>query len=194
MIATLAENSRKAPRKLAVAVAELRRLVECQRARDKQVADVINLLASYQQRERDYAAAFRIALENGSVDEVRTSFEKWAASRPLAEAAVVELSAIVRWQAQGVVLGVMLAKEPTAKQVLLTVCELKLSAAKTDAERVSENEARRLGPEFEPDDIEASPVVRRAARKVTQLETIQKRISSEPIASVWNLAEGLLNE
>jgi hypothetical protein len=181
-------------RKLETGLAELRRLVQAQREIEKFHADVVNLLASYQQREREAELLYRTALQSGNVDEVRVAFESWIAIKPFVEVASVECGSLARAKAVGFPLQVLLSKNPNTKQVLLTVVECRLSAAKDEESRVKAEERARLDGSYDETDIAASPVVRRATSKVAHLETIKKRIESQPIESGWNLAAGLLDD
>jgi small-conductance mechanosensitive channel len=197
VITTLPEKIRRAlPRnsqgKLTAAKEELNRLVDSQREIEKLGAAKINLLSSYQERMNDLAARFRSALEHGSVEETRVAFENWVGAKALWEAASDECGNLARAKASGFPLRVLLSKHPNAKKTLLTVCELTLTAARAEAERVTEEETQRLGSEWSPDEVQGSPVVRRANSKAAMLETIKNRIESEPIESTWNFAQQLL--
>lgn len=190
MIATLQEKVRRAlPRnsegKLNAATGELKRLIESQRAIEKLGADKIALLASYQERMNDCAAQYRVSLDSGSVEETRIAFEAWVTAKSLWEIASEECGNMARARAAGLPLRVFLSKNGNAKQILHQVCQLSLSAARADAERITKEEGDRLGSEYSPDDVAVSPVVKKATNRVSHLEHIEKRIAGEPIEGTW---------
>jgi hypothetical protein len=175
-----------AGRKFEGALVELRRLIALQRKTETFHADVTKLLVSYQEREQEAAVAFRAALQSGDVDQVRTSLEKWVESKSFVETTQSELQHLTSSRAQGLPSAVLLDQNrTTVKPALLTVAQGRLSAAKTDAERIAKDETKRLGTEWGPDDVATSPVVRRAASRVRQLELAVRRIQSEEITATW---------
>jgi hypothetical protein len=196
--ATLGRTFRKARAamngegKLEAAIAELKSLIQSYHAIEECYRSAACLLSSYEERANKAADAYREALLARDIAGIKAALEVWLPLRPLLDFARIEAGNLSAMRTAGAAVGIFTHEHPGAKATLLKVCELKLSAAKRDAERVTTDETKRLGSEWEPSDVAASPVVRRAKSKVNHLETQKRRIESESIQSVWNLAETLL--
>jgi hypothetical protein len=176
--------------KLKAALADLRKLVESQQAAATRAAQIIECLGSYRQRQQAEAAKLNAALTNGSPEEIQRAFEAWAMQEFYADKAQTTLTAMIRGNVTGDGLIQWLGQHPDAKTILLRCCELRLQQAKERAASALADEQARLGPEYDAAD---SPVVKRQAGRVRNLEAVLKRIQSQPIEDVWlNLAGALL--
>jgi polyhydroxyalkanoate synthesis regulator phasin len=88
----------------------------------------------------------------------------------------------------------VLSQHREARDVLKTVCELRLEQAQTKLNHVPEEEQARLDSLGEDYDAATSPVVKRAAGKVEQLKTMLQRIEAEQDFGAYfiNFAQQLL--
>jgi len=72
--------------------------------------------------------------------------------------------------------------------VLLAVVKLRLGQAEEQARIVLEQETKRLAPEdFSAAEIEGSTRVKRANGRVSNWQTIQKRVETEPLEATWKI-------
>jgi hypothetical protein len=74
---------------------------------------------------------------------------------------------------------------PLWRDALAKPCRLKLQLAKDAFERVTAEEKKRLGDEYDEEEIEQSPVVRRAADVVRRWEFRLKKIQSDASELAW---------
>jgi hypothetical protein len=197
MIATL-KRARFMPgdaaKKLEAAIASLREMCVKYSEIEQFHRDAAALLSSYQARAKAAQSDYSTALSNRDLPAMKQALEVWLPLRAVLDFARHEEGNLHAQGMAGSVLGQLVRDYGDPKPVMLAVCELKLAAAQADAERVTETEAKRLGPEYGPDDLAASPVTRRVNSNVARLEAMQRRLESEQIQSVWSLANQLLDE
>ena len=78
---------------------------------------------------------------------------------------------------------------------LSTACALRLQKAKANLENVTATEHKRLGDEYDTEEVQSSPVVKRAARAVQQCEFRLKKIATDSSEIAWSQNAGaVLND
>jgi hypothetical protein len=77
------------------------------------------------------------------------------------------------------------AQFPNWKNLLLKACDLRLAIAEGQLERTTTQERERLGNDFEVEEIEQSPLVRRAHSAVRHWRTLRETIERDESETCW---------
>jgi hypothetical protein len=163
--------------------------LEARRAEIGAATDRLLLMLSSVQKETSEAyRAFVSACESESEDEeaIRAKMDQWLAVAPKWEHAQREFLSLTAAKNFGSVMTRFQAEYPSARDVLLRAAEYRLSEAKERHADVLSAARQRLVPEgFDLDQVAADPQVRRAAGRISHLETVKRRVQNEPLESVW---------
>jgi hypothetical protein len=166
-------------RKLADACEQLRTLVADLVGRERFLSDAITLLKERLDAYRHADAALDAALRGDKIDNVEAALVSLERA-PDCSAVVERYLALLNHRRT-----MRDAKEsffnahPEAREVLTTVCSLRVDEARANLKKSTEEEQRRLDSLGADYDATTSPVVKRVAAKVGHLEGMLRRVEQD---------------
>ena len=167
-------------------IAELQRLWNRYVEIGAHVERLLTALSSIPAKERAFYQAFSRACEGDDQRAIANALNDWLEWAPRAEFCRREHAANTALKSYGSVLTKFKAEFPAARDVLVRAVEHRLSEAKERHADVLSAARQRLVPEgFDLDQVADDPQVRRAAGRISHLETVKRRIQNEPLESVW---------
>jgi hypothetical protein len=143
----------------------------------------LNALQELQRSAQSVCAQCDAALNDETdVDTFRQLLDGWAKNfallKPLEQLVISQSRTVLSDQGR---VGRLRKEFPDLRGPLIRVCELRIEQAQAESERLTSEEAERLGP----DDAQQSPPVKRQANRVQHLKAVLQRVTQEPIEQVW---------